>query len=125
MSGFFRPFIRSLRHAVRGILLAYRTERSFRVQSFVAACVILLMVLLPLAAWERVVLVLAMGSVLVLELLNSSVERLADLLKPRLHEYVADMKDLLAGAVLIASACSALLGLLILWPHVATMFARL
>jgi undecaprenol kinase len=125
MSRPISSFVRSLRHATRGIFLAFRTERSFRIQMLIAAFVILFMTLLPLAAWERVVLLLAMASVLVLELLNSSVERLVDLLKPRLHEYVADIKDLMAGAVLLAALFSALLGLLILWPHFATMLARL
>jgi diacylglycerol kinase len=82
------------------------------------------LVILPLAAWERVVLLLAIVAVLVLELLNSAVERLVDLMKPRLHEYVADIKDLMAGAVLLAAFFSVIVGVLILWPHVATVLKR-
>jgi len=72
----------------------------------------------PLQTWERSVLLLVAMSVLVLELLNSSVERMVDLVKPRLHEYVADIKDIMAGAVLLAALFALLLAVIILGPHV-------
>lgn len=125
MKSVFRSLRASVRHATRGIFLAFRTERSFRIQIMVAAAIIILLLLLPLALWERCLLILAMAAVLVLELLNSAVERLVDLLKPRLSDYVADIKDLMAGAVLVAAFFSAILGLMILWPHVIPMFSRL
>lgn len=124
MSDLFRSVLQSFRHATRGLLLAYRTERSFRIQLAVGLCILIAVILLPLERWERAALLLAIATVLVLELLNSSLERLVDLLKPRLHEYVADIKDLMAGAVLLAAVFAAILGLLILWPHVSTVLAR-
>lgn len=120
----FRSLLASFRHAMRGLLLAYRTERSFRIQLAIALIVLIATVLLPLERWERAALLLATATVLVLELLNSSLERLVDLLKPRLHEYVADVKDLMAGAVLLAACFAALLGFLILWPYLTTVLAR-
>ncbi|MFA5935871.1 MAG: diacylglycerol kinase family protein [Patescibacteria group bacterium] len=124
MKPILRSLMRSFRHAWRGLLLAFRSERSFRIQVAVAAVMLVGLVILPLAAWERVVLLLAIVAVLVLELLNSAVERLVDLMKPRLHEYVADIKDLMAGAVLLAAFFSVIVGVLILWPHVATVLKR-
>ncbi|MEO5928074.1 MAG: diacylglycerol kinase family protein [Patescibacteria group bacterium] len=124
MNTIFRSIVASFRHASRGLLLAYRTERSFRIQLVVGLIVMVATILLPLKQWERVVLLLAIAGVLVLELLNSSLERLVDLLKPRLHEYVADIKDLMAGAVLLSAVFAALLGILILWPYVGTVLAR-
>lgn len=124
MSTLFRSMRQSFVHAWRGIRLAFRTERSFRLQ-IAAACVVLaVMLVLPLASSERIILLLAIAAVLVLELLNSTVERMVDLLKPRLHEYVGDIKDLMAGAVLVASLFAALIGLLILWPHLGKILER-
>lgn len=105
--------------------MAFRTERSFRIQTFVGLVVLLLLVILPLSLWERVILLLAITAVLVLELLNSTVERMADLMKPRLHEYVGDIKDLMAGAVFVASLSAALIGILILWPYLGKLVIRL
>lgn len=116
---------RSFSHAWRGLRLAFRTERSFRIQLFFGVAVFAFMWILPLSHSERLVILLAMASVFVLELLNSAVERLADILKPRLDQYVADVKDLMAAAVLIASFFAVLMGLLILGPHLETFLASL
>jgi diacylglycerol kinase len=124
MSLFFRSIFSSFRHAWRGILLAYRTERTFRIQLAAGVVVLLATILLPLQRWERAALVLATASVLVLELLNSSVERLVDLLKPRLNEFVADIKDLMAGAVLLAALFAVILCVMILLPYAESVFSR-
>lgn len=118
-------FLRSLAHAWRGLLLAFKTERSFRIQVALALVAGIVLILIPFRNWERVMLLLAMGSVLVLELLNSMVERLVDLIKPRMHGYVHDIKDLMAAAVLLASCFAALIGLLIAKPYVGDLFGRL
>lgn len=107
----------SFSHAWRGLRLAFATERSFRIQTAAALAIVFLVTLMPLANWERILLLVATAAVLVLELVNSTVERLVDLFKPRLHAYVRDIKDLMAAAVLVASAFSLVVGLLVLWPH--------
>lgn len=112
----------SFSHAWRGLRLAFATERSFRIQVAAALVVIALVVIFPLVGWERILLLVATAAVLVLELVNSTVERLVDLFKPRLHAYVRDIKDLMAAAVLVASAFSLVVGLLVLWPHLGQLF---
>ena len=121
---FFSGILESVRHAWRGFLLAFRSERSFRIQVAAGALVILLVTIAPFATWERVVLLLATASVLVLELLNSMVERFVDLVKPRMHGYVRDIKDLMAAAVFVAAAFAAVIGLLILWPYLGLLVER-
>ncbi|MEK7116333.1 MAG: diacylglycerol kinase family protein [Patescibacteria group bacterium] len=118
-------FAESFSHAWRGLLLAFRTERSFRIHIAASIVVLLACMLFPLAAWERAVLLLATASVLVLELLNSMVERLTDLVKPRIHAYAHDIKDLMAAAVLIASSFAAALGFFILIPHLGAFLDRI
>jgi len=120
-----RSLARSIGHALRGLGLAYRTERSFRIQVFACFIVLLLIVLLPLALWERAILLLVTMFVLVLELLNSSLERLVDLAKPRLHAYAGDIKDLMAGGVLLAAIFALILGILILGPRLLDLLYRL
>lgn len=82
------------------------------------------MALIPLSTLERVILLLAIASVLVLELLNSMIERLVDLVKPRLHGYVRDIKDLMAAAVLVASLFALAVGSIIFFPHVLLLVSR-
>lgn len=116
--------LKSVRHAWRGIVTTFRTERSFRVQVAAALVVTGLLFMLPLEAWERAILVLVVTLILVLELVNSSLERLVDLAKPRLHAYAGEIKDVMAGGVLVASIGALILGLLILGPHVLTLLYR-
>lgn len=117
MPSFSRGLIRSFSAAWRGVLLAFRGERTFRVMTGCALVVVALVSTLPFSRWERLLLLLLTGAVLVLELLNSMVERLVDLVKPRLSAYVGEIKDLMAAAVLIASCVAALIAFLLIVPH--------
>jgi len=115
---------RSFGHAFRGIATAYRTERSFRYQLGGAIVLGAILCVLPLEAWERAILVLVAALVLVLELLNSSLERLTDLATPRLHAMAGETKDLMAGGVLVASIAAVILALIVLGPHLLTYLSR-
>lgn len=121
----FRSLARSFKHALRGLTLAFQSERSFRLQTLFAGLIIAVIFIVPLEPWERSILLLVTMFVLVLELLNSSLERLVDLAKPRLHAYAGDIKDLMAGSVLIAAVCALVLGLLILGPKLADLAMRI
>lgn len=121
----FHGLIASFRAAWRGLLLAFKGERTFRVMTATGLLVVAVVAVLPLKGWERAVLLLSTGAVLVLELLNSLVERLADLLKPRLSAAVAEVKDLAAAAVLTASISTAVVALIILAPHLETLLHQL
>jgi diacylglycerol kinase len=114
---FFSGLRRSFRAAARGIAVALREERSFRVMVACALIVIALICLLPLSVAERLLLLLVTGTVLVLELLNTALERFVDVMKPRLSPYVRDVKDLMAAAVLLASGVAAIIALVILGPY--------
>lgn len=114
----FSRLFQSFRHAFRGVAVAFEQELSFRLQ-LVAGLVVLV------AAWvfkvrpsEWIVLIFLVGAVLVLELINSVFERLADAFKPRLHPMVRDVKDLMAATVLFVAATAAVIGTLIFLPYV-------
>lgn len=120
-----KSLARSFGHAFRGLGLAFKSERSFRIQVVAAFVVLVVIIALPLDLWERAILLLVTMFVLVLELLNSSLERLVDLAKPRLHAYAGDIKDLMAGSVLVAAMFALVLGVLILGPKLADLAMRL
>ena len=121
---FFRSLRSSFANAWRGLALAFRTERSFRLQAAAAVIVLAAAFILPIQPWQRALVLLATASVLVLELMNSMIERLVDLVKPRLHEYARDIKDLMAAAVLTAALFALVLGLLVFGPYVLPFLNR-
>lgn len=112
-----RIFVRSFGYAVKGLRYALLHEQSFRVQSTIAVMVLILMLVLKVSASHAVMLILVIANVLVLELLNTVLERFIDALEPRIHYFVAIMKDLMAAAVLVASIAALAIGCIILFPY--------
>ncbi len=107
----------SFRYALRGIRYAWRHEQNFRIQSLIAAGVIGLSLIVQVKPWEATTILLVIATVLGLELANSIFEKLADILQPRIHDYVKIMKDLMAAAVLFASILAVAIGLIIFVPY--------
>ncbi len=118
----FPRLLKSFSHAFRGVRVAFQTEQSFRIQIIIAVLLIIVAAWLQIRAAEWIVVLLVTGSVLVLELLNSVLERIMDAFKPRLHPVVHDMKDIMAAVVLIASLFSVAIGLVIFVPYLTRLF---
>lgn len=112
-----RSRAKSFLHAFRGIRILIRKEANARIHLAAVTLVIVLGVVFPLSATEWCLLLLTCGLVLGLEALNAAIERLADHVSEEEHERIARVKDLSAGAVLIASIFATALAALIFLPH--------
>jgi len=117
----FKKIKHSFQYAWNGLRLAFKEEQSFRIQVFVSFIVLIMLFLFPLRNWERSLLVLVIGAVLVLELINSVIERFVDMVKPRIADQARQIKDLSAGAVLIVAFGSVVLGLIIFIPYLSLL----
>lgn len=117
-----RQIFESFRYAGKGLLYTFRHEQNFRIQIFFSVVVIFGMFLFDLSIAEKIVVLMLITLVLILELLNTAIEKFMDLLKPRLHEYVEIIKDVMAAAVLIASLASIIIGSIIFVPHLISFF---
>ena len=103
-------FSQRLKYANAGLIEAWRRERSFRSQVIMAtAAVVVGIVVRPQLIWWAA-LALAIGLVLVAEVINSSIEALADHLHPSEHPSIKIAKDMAAGAVLLASLTAVAIG---------------
>lgn len=100
-----------------------RGERNFQIELFVAGVVLFGMVVFDLSVLERVALILCIAWVLTLELVNTAVERIMDVLQPRIHPYARIIKDVMAAAVLVSSGGALLVGLAIFVPRVLALFS--
>lgn len=112
-----KRFARSIKHAGKGIVFALKNERNFQIEAVATGVVGVLMVWLPLSITEHIFLILAVTSVLCIELVNTALERVMDILKPRVHPYARVVKDIMAGAVLVVSCGALLTGIIIFSPH--------
>lgn len=108
----------SFKYAFKGLNKVFWEEQNFRVHIFMAVSVLLLALYYKIEVWQFIILIIIIALVLTLEIINSIVERLLDLLKPRLHQYVKDIKDMTAAAVFIGALTAVIVGLLIFLPYI-------
>lgn len=104
---------KSFVYASRGFSRVYRREQNFRLELIIGAAVLFLGAILKVTAGDFALLALTIGFVLLMEIVNSLVEMLSDLLKPKLDHYVKAVKDIGAAAVMTASLTAIIVGLLI------------
>ncbi|NLZ18042.1 MAG: diacylglycerol kinase [Desulfobulbaceae bacterium] len=108
--------VRATRCSWAGLLAAWENEAAFRQEA------IMVIVLLPLALWlgengvERALLGGSLLLVLIVELLNSSIEAAVDRIGPERHELSGRAKDLGSAAVGCAIGVVAFVWLCVLWP---------
>lgn len=118
----FKNLQKSFQSAFNGLLIAFREEQTFKIQSGLGLIVLFLAFLLPLRGWERVVLILLIILVLGMELINSQIERILDFTHLGFHPKIKKIKDLSAAAVLVVSLGAALGGFFILLPPLLKLF---
>ncbi len=113
-----RKSIKSLRYALKGIIYALKKEQNLQIELVIGVVVIALMFILNLSVMERVAILMMITAVLVLEILNTTIERIVDMASPRLHPLAETIKNLTAGAVLITSVGAVIIGTIIFYPYI-------
>lgn len=116
-------FYKSLGYAWKGLRYVAREERNFRVELMIALVLVAVVQFVPVSVAERATLVLSVAFVLVLEMINTVVERMMNALKPGFHPYARVVKDIMAGAVLLASLSTLIIGLWIFIPPLFRFFS--
>jgi diacylglycerol kinase (ATP) len=105
-----RGFGERLGFALAGWRAGWLREASFRTQVALAGgALAALMILRPAPIWWAIVAV-SVGLILALELINSALEAVIDLLHPAIHPEIKAAKDMLAGAVLAISVAALVVG---------------
>ncbi len=113
-----KNIILSFKTAWKGIWTVLVYEPAFKYMLAVAFIVIGAMLYFPTSRDEKATLLVMIFSVLILELINSVMERFLDFLQPADDPRVRIIKDLLAAVVLVVSLAAIVIGVLVFWPHV-------
>lgn len=109
------------RHAGRGVVFGWRAERNTRIQFFVALAALILAVWLRLPADQLAMVLLVSSVVIVLEFINTAIEELGDVARPEYDEAVGRVKDMAAGAVLLAALAAIFIGWLLFGPPLVAL----
>ena len=108
--------MKSFLFAFKGLAYAFKTQLNFRIHCFftVAAAVLGLYAQLNFSEWLWISLAIAL--VIILELINTAIEVLVDLISPEQNLKAGSIKDLSAAAVLVAGLFALVVGLIIFVP---------
>ena len=111
-----RKISKSFLFAFNGLIYAFKTQLNFKVHCFSAIVAIFLGLYVKLNTAEWLWISLAIALVLVLELLNTAIEVLVDLVSPERNDKAGAIKDLAAAAVAVTSLLALAIGLFIFVP---------
>jgi diacylglycerol kinase len=114
----------SFRTAWNGIYTVLIQEPVFKYLVLISFFVIGAMFYFPTSRTEKAVILVMIFSVLSLEIINSIIERFLDFLQPNFDERVKTIKDLLSAFVLLVALGSAVIGILVFWPHFVRTLLR-
>jgi undecaprenol kinase len=111
-----KRFIKSVDFAVNGIRILQKNERHFKIHLIAFLFVIILGLFLNINRIEWLVLFIISALVMTLEAINTALEKLCDHVMPNQHETIKKVKDIAAGAVLIAALFALVIGCIIFIP---------
>ena len=108
--------IRSFGYAFKGIKAVFGNEANMNIHLIISILVIVCGFIFNISISEWMLCIICFGLVISLEMLNSAIENLVNLVSPEQNKIAGKIKDISAGAVLIAAICAAIVGLIIFVP---------
>ncbi|MEW6081681.1 MAG: diacylglycerol kinase family protein [Bacillota bacterium] len=112
-----RVLAESFAFALEGAAYVWRTQRNARIHAFLGYLAISLALILGVGRLERLLVVLAVTSVVVVELLNTAIEASVDIHVKGYHCLAKTAKNVAAGGVLVTAAMSVVVGLEVFGPE--------
>ena len=108
----------SFKFAFHGLCLLVQNQHNSRIHFLAAIIAITMGIILKINPYEWSLLIIVIGIVFLTELLNSSLETLADFVNPEWNEKIRNVKDYAAAAALISAIISVVVGALIFIPKI-------
>ena len=112
--------VKSFNCAIEGLSYILRTQRNFRIHFLFAIFIILLGLYFGVDRHEFMLIVILIFFVLVTEIFNTCIELVTDMVSETYHPIAKIIKDISAGAVLLASSIAAIVGYIIFVNHLET-----
>ena len=121
--GIHHSVTRSFKYAGEGIKTALKNEPNFRIHIFFAVIAIILATVLGFNYIEWILLFIVIFFVIMLELINTVLESLVDLVSPDIKGDAKVAKDVSAAAVLFAAFISVVVGIILFLPKIISKFS--
>src|SRR6478609_7686950 len=103
-----KDFLRSFGFAIKGIKVAFLNERNLKVQLAIGLITIGAGFYYSISTFEWIAVLILIGLVLILEMVNTALENMVNMVTLERHPLAGKIKDVAAGAVLVISIISAI-----------------
>ncbi len=113
-----KKLFKSFGNAINGIKACGRKETNFKIHLVSLLLVTAAAVFWKLNSMEWIILLLCAGFVLAAELLNTCIEQVCNLVSANIHPGIKNIKDMAAGAVLVAALTAVVCGCIIFLPKI-------
>lgn len=114
--------LKSFSYAFQGMKIALKNEPHLRIHFTMAVFALLTGVLLKITRIEWLILSFTIFWVISLELLNTVIESIVNLVSPEIQPYAKIAKDVSAAVVLTAAILSVIVGVVLFLPKLILLF---
>lgn len=108
----------SIKYALCGIKYVFESQRNIRIQLVIMIIVYIAGFILNISSNEWLILILISTIILTLEIINTALEEVVNLVTEEYRKTAKHAKDTAAGAVLTASFFAIIIGLIIFIPKI-------
>lgn len=113
--------LKSFVYAWEGIVNFFRWEYNAQIHLAITFLVLVLSVTLRINKWEAIAVIFSVALVLVVEMINTAIEKTMNFISVEKHPQIKLIKDIAAGAVLIASIAAAIVGCIVFIPKLVIL----
>jgi undecaprenol kinase len=114
----WKRFHKSFKYAWSGIVQTFKKERNFQIHVMISVMMFFVGFYLQFTKFEWIVILFLIGGMLSLELMNTALERVVDLVTKEFKPLAKAAKDAAAGAVFVYAILSVIIGIIIITNHI-------
>lgn len=117
-----KKLIKSFKYAFEGIFTGIKEEQNMKLHITIMILVIIFGIILKINTIEWIICIALFGLVISMEMINTAIENTVDLITKEKNEQAKIAKDIAAGAVLVSTIASSIIGLIIFVPKILSIF---
>ncbi len=113
-----KRFFQGFSYALNGLRSAFSEQRNLKIHVAIAVPVIIAGFYFDLSTGEWIAVVMVIGFVVGAELFNTAIEYIVDVVSPKHQPVAGKIKDIAAGAVLVAAITALIVGVMIFKKYI-------
>ncbi|PJJ67262.1 diacylglycerol kinase family protein [Chryseobacterium geocarposphaerae] len=112
-------------NAFRGVFLMVKSERNFQIELLAFFINLFSIFYLKLSTIDTIFILLVSSGVLIAEIFNTAIEKICDIVQPEFDQRIGFIKDISAGAVVLMTLLSVVVGILVYWKYINIIFQHI